>query len=340
VIVTHRFRACIGTTIVVGLLVSACSAEAVSETTSSTIPRTAELSEIDIQGHRGARGLKPENTLPAFEAALDLGVTTLEFDLHFTADDDVVIWHDPVITPDKCGLRSGAPDSVPDPDDPETSPDELAVRALTVSDLHWYDCVRNPDSDRFPDQDPSATELAGSDFRLVTLEELIEFIETYEASATKTDAQRSGARMIRFNIETKREPGVPSSTGDGFDGVNAGPFELRILEIIAEHGLHDRVVIQSFEPRSLRAIHAVEPDIGLAILTAFFDVPFEEITALGISIWSPSSETATDPLVTKAHSVGLAVVPWTVNDVDEMEALIGRGVDGFITDRPDLAVGR
>lgn len=329
----HRF---VSAAIVIGLAVSACSPSTVPDPT-PTSPHT-DLTRIDIQGHRGARGLKPESTLPSFETALDLGVGTLEFDLHYTADDDVVVWHDPIITADKCGVRTGAPDNIPDPDDPASDPKDLAVRALSVADLRWFECNRNPDAERFPDQDSSPTTIAGRDFGIITFSELVEFVDLYAASTRKTDSQRTRASAIRFNIETKREPGVPRSIGDGFDGVNAGPFERRILEVIEAFELSDRVVIQSFDPRSLRAIHAADPAIELAILTAFSDIPFDEIVALGVSIWSPRSSTATQPLIDKAHAAGLTVISWTVNEEEEMHALLARGVDGLITDRPDIAL--
>ena len=94
--------------------------------------------DFDLEGHRGARGLKPENTLPAFETGLDQGVTTLELDLHFSADGEVVVWHDPVIDPLKCGLADGAPPGLPDPDSASTTEQDLAIRSLTVAELAWY----------------------------------------------------------------------------------------------------------------------------------------------------------------------------------------------------------
>ncbi|NIS31376.1 MAG: hypothetical protein GWO04_16165, partial [Actinobacteria bacterium] len=93
-----------------------------------------------IQGHRGARGLRPENTLPAFETALDLGVGTLELDLHLSVDGVVVVWHDPVIDPAKCGAVTGSQPAPPDPDDPDTTEDELRVSALAIDELRGYRC--------------------------------------------------------------------------------------------------------------------------------------------------------------------------------------------------------
>jgi len=291
---------------------------------------------FDLEGHRGARGLKPENTLPAFETGLDLGVTTLELDLHFSADGEVVIWHDAVIDPAKCRLADDAPDGLPDPDDPSTTDEQLAIRALTVEELAWYRCDRNPDADRFPDQDPAPTDLAGDDYRIVPLGDLFDFVDRYAASDDKTGEQRAGATAVAFNVETKRDPRDPDAIGDGFDGETAGPFEQRLLAVIAEHGMDDRVTIQSFDIRSLSAIDAADPDIRLAVLTfsGGFAVP---VFVAGRSVvWSPRSSTVDAASVAAAHEAGHTVVPWTVNDPDEAARLIDLGVDGLITDRPDL----
>ncbi|MEN8234816.1 MAG: glycerophosphodiester phosphodiesterase family protein [Actinomycetota bacterium] len=291
---------------------------------------------FDVQGHRGARGLKPESTLPGFEKALDLGVTTLELDLHYTADGDVIVWHDPVIDPGKCRRPDGSDAAVPDPDDPIASETELAVRALAATTLRSLMCDRNPNPDRFPRQNADPTALAGNDFGIVTLGELFAFVDEYAGSDAKTAAQRDGARTVRFNIETKRNPQDPAEIGDGFDGVNVGPFESQLLEVIDGYGFSDRVVIQSFDRRSLEAIHRADPTIPLAALTVSTDDDLAAYARLGISIWSPRAATVNRDRIEVAHAVGLAVVPWTVNDPEEMARLIDAGVDGLITDRPDL----
>lgn len=325
--------------VVLIIVVASCSATENDVTApSSTTPLELDR-DVNVHGHRGARGLKPESTLPSFEIALDIGVDTLEFDLHFTADGEVVIWHDPVISADKCGLKPGAPSSVPDPADEGAPPGALAIRALTVSELRWFDCSRNPDPDRFPEQDPSATELAGDDFGIITLGELITFVEMYAQSDGKSPDQRSVANVVAFNIETKRDPRDPGAIGDGFDGASIGPFELRLLEVIDEYELAGRVVIQSFDERSLRAIHAEDPTMALALLTATPIGQFGAVAAAGASTWSPRSDTATQTAIDAAHEAGLSVIPWTVNVESEMRELAHRGIDGIITDRPDIAVG-
>ena len=293
---------------------------------------------FDVQGHRGARGLKPENTLPSFEAALDLGVSTLELDLHFSADGDVVVWHDPVIDADKCGLKAGAPSEIPDPDDPETSEESLAVRSLTTDDLRWFDCSRNPDPQAFPAQNSEPTTLAERDFGIITLDDLIDFVERYASATSKSDIQRQGAVVVGYNVETKRGFGDPSAIDDGFDGTNPGPFELRLLEVIEERQIRDRVVVQSFTRESLESIHRVDPEIRLAALTVG-DADPAGYAALGASVWSPQASSISERRLSEAHEAGLVVIPWTVNSLEEIEMLIEAGVDGVITDRPDLILG-
>lgn len=218
-------------------------------------------SGFDAEGHRGARGLLPENTLPAFEAALDLGVTTLELDLHFTQDGEVVVWHDPQIEAAKCRL----PDNPADPDapNPKNPLRRVFISQQPLSVVQSYQCDLNADESRFPDQTAYTMPLSGSDYRIVTLNELFDFVELYANSEQKTADQRANAAKVQFNMETKRKPDNPEYIDDGFTGGEAGPFELAILEIVNGHSLTDRVIIQSFDHRSLRAIREIDSDLSL-----------------------------------------------------------------------------
>jgi glycerophosphoryl diester phosphodiesterase len=307
-----------------------------STTTGPGPAATPVSSGYDLQGHRGARGLRPENTLPAFETALDLGVTTLEADLHFTADGQVVVWHDPAVDPAKCGLGPDAPAGLPDPDDPAAG-EALRVRALSAGELAGYRCDRNPDAGRFPDQRAAATDVAGDAFHIVTLPELFDFVARYAASPAKTAAQRSSAAQVRFNLETKRVAADPQTIDDGFDGEVAGPFELAVLDAISAAGVADRTTIQSFDHRSLWAVAGTGAEVGLAALSSR-DLPdFAELAARGAIIWSPRDVLVSPASLGNAHAAGLMVIPWTVNDPSDMQRLLDLGVDGLITDRPDLA---
>ncbi len=318
------------------LLLSACGNPTkpdASETVSATIE-----SIVVFQGHRGARGLKPESTLPSFESALDQLVTTLELDLHLTADGQLVVWHDPFVEPAKCGLRPGAPAGAADPDDPATPREDLQISRMTLDELAAYRCDRNPDPSAFPAQDTEATTLAGARFEIITLEDLFDFVGLYAASEAKGAEQRANASQVRFNIETKRVPNRPDLIGDDFDGVTVGRFEQTLLDLLDARRMLDRATVQSFDHRSLWAIHATGSRVRLSALTAAREVPdFADLAARGAEVWSPSFRTVDAANIEAAHEAGLLVMPWTVNDLNEMRRLIDLGVDGLITDRPDLA---
>jgi len=327
------------------LLSVACSGEdAVGETAVSPtqVQTTSDIIDrslpdgFDAQGHRGARGLKPENTLPAFETALDLGVTTLELDLHYSSDGMVVIWHDDKIDGDKCGLDPDSMVEAPDTDSLINWGESLRISQLTYEQLQTYRCDRNPSSSKYPDQNNAPTPLAGDAYQIISLEELFEFVEDYAESELKSDAQRANALIVMFNIETKRNPNLDKAIGDEFDGENPGAFELDILQIVDQFGVEDRVVVQSFDHRSLWAIRSVNETIRLAALTSRESADITGMAENGANIWSMNFNALTPALVSKAHKVGLLVIPWTVNEADDMQELIEMGVDGIISDRPDI----
>lgn len=305
-------------------------ADPVAESAFAFVPRGQTA--VEAQGHRGARGLLPENTLPAFEAALDLGVTTLELDLHLTQDGQVVVWHDPIIGREKCRLPGAAAD-VPDPKNPLR---RIFISQQPLSVVQAYQCDQNPEPDRFPEQRPLAMPLAGDDYRIVTLPQLFEFVAQYAQSDDKDVAQRQNAAQVRFNIETKRDPDHPEYIDDGFTGGEVGVLETAVLQAVTAAGVHDRVIIQSFDHRSLRTIRAIDDTILLAALTSGDGDKVKVYWGYGFDIWSPNYRDLTPELLQKAHDLGLAVIPWTVNDADTMQELVDLGVDGLISDRPDI----
>jgi glycerophosphoryl diester phosphodiesterase len=325
-----------------GLLLAACTvpvtmpAQSVPASTAQSIA-TATLPEgFDVEGHRGTRGLKPENTLPAFETALDLGVTTLELDLHYTADGVAVIWHDDSIGKDKCQLDLVASDPLPpDPDLVSTPKSALMISQLTFNQVQKYHCDRNPDPDQFPEQRNGPTPLAGDRYQIISLAELFDFVDAYGANVRKSAAQQENARRVQFNVETKRQPNNPAGINDGFDGTNPGSLEQAIVDLVEQRGLVERVIVQSFDHRSLWAVRKLNPAIRLAALTSGRADP-AAYAAQGAAIWSPQATDLTPALLEEAHMAGLQVVPWTVNDPGDMRRLIDLGVDGLISDRPDV----
>lgn len=296
---------------------------------------------FDIQGHRGARGLQPENTLPAIETALDLGVTTLELDMHYTLDGVVVMWHDATIPPEKCRLPDGVSEAdigITDNDSFVFNSNELQISDLTLEQVQSFICDRNPDRRNFPRQDNSGTLLAGDDYRIPTLDEVFAFVAMYAESEEKTEEQRANASTVYYNIETKRVANSPGDIGDDFDGENAGAFELAILDVIYDYDILERVIIQSFDHRSLWAIKAAEADIRIAVLTNRGRVRLESYAEQGANIWSPRHSELTQALLDEAHELGLLVIPWTINRRSDMQNLMDMGVDGLITDFPNILI--
>jgi len=279
---------------------------------------------FDLQAHRGARGLLPENTLPGFERALRIGVSTLEMDAAVTADGVVVLSHDPVLNRD---LVRGA--------DGEWLSEPVAIRTLTHAQLQAFDVGRiRPGSNyarSFSQQQP----VDGA--RMPTLAAVFELVK------------RMGADHVQFDIETKMDLRNPDNT------LPPEPFVQAVLKVIREAGMEDRVMIQSFDWRTLQLVRAQAPRIRTVYLStqsargSNLDSPLATagftlaehgsvprmVKAAGGHVWSPNFQALTPELLKEAQSLGLKVIPWTVNEPADMDRLIGWGVDGIISDHPD-----
>jgi glycerophosphoryl diester phosphodiesterase len=288
---------------------------------------TSQVNAFDLQGHRGARGLAPENTLPAFARALSIGVTTLELDCGLTEDGVVVVAHDRRLNPD---IARG-------PDGRWLAGSTRTIRELSFRELQRYDVGRlRPGSDYsklFPEQ----RRMDG--VRIPKLDDVFELV------------RKAHNEAVRFNIETKLSPLAPDET--------AGPDELAraVVQVVRAHRLERRTVIQSFDWRTLAVVQREAPEIATAYLTSdghnlreaaggpspwtngirladHGTVP-KMVKSAGGAIWSPNHRDLNEALVKEAKDLGLSVVPWTVNDPPDMERLIAWGVDGIITDYPD-----
>jgi glycerophosphoryl diester phosphodiesterase len=279
---------------------------------------------FELQGHRGARGLKPENTLPGFEVALDLGVTSVETDVHLTRDGVPVIIHDPIISARLCRRPRAS-----------TSPDPAAgplVSRLTLAELRGYRADRNPDRKRFPTQDRSVTPLARRFARR-------QGVDPY-APPTLADLMSFAAargRDITFDLELKRVPYHPEVMGDAFDGESPGLLERRVAEVVAAANATDRTRVRSFDHRAVRAIRRLEPRLKAAILvaeTAPVD-PAALAKAAGADTYCPDYRFLDAAQVRACHAADVRVLPWTVNDEADWRRLIDWGVDGITTDYPD-----
>ena len=286
---------------------------------------------LDLQGHRGARGLAPENTLAAFARALMLGVTTLELDTGVTRDGAVVVSHDSSLNPDLTRDAAGRWLDGPAP----------SLFSLTLAELRRYDVGRlrpgTPYAARFAEQE------AADGQRIPTLTEVFAL------------ARRADNRAVRFNVETKLEPRHPELT--------PAPerFAEAVIAVVRSQGMAARTTLQSFDWRTLRHARRMAPEIPTVCLTtqqagddnveagrpgaspwlAGLDVDDfggsvpRAAHAVGCAVWSPNARDLTPPALAQAHAEGLKVIVWTVNEEPEMDALIEAGVDGIISDYPD-----
>jgi glycerophosphoryl diester phosphodiesterase len=274
---------------------------------------------FEVHGHRGARGLAPENTLAAFERALDLGVDALEGDLHLTADSVLVLVHDAYVSPSLCRLDEAAPGPpAPDPDRLGKDARPLLINAHTFAQLERYRCARRAASRAV--WEPTT----GEDYRIRCLEQLVALVSAYAADDQKPAALRERATRVRFNLELKR--------GDDEQGEVLAEAA---IAAITRHGLESRVLLQSFDAPSLVAVHRLAPSIARSYLTRSpFSGP-ESAAKLGADYWSPSFRYLTKSEVRAAHALGLRLLPYTVDEVEDLRAVLALGVDGIISDRPD-----
>lgn len=300
-------------------LASYASSVVVAEAQSTEGPRN-----IDVQGHRGARGHRPENTLEGFREALAIGVTTLEMDLAVTSDGVVVVHHDETLNAD----TTRGPDG--EWLDASTT---VSIRSLLREDLSTYDVGRlRPGSSyatRFPDQQA----MDGA-----RIPELVEVIALAEEVSGGT---------IRYNLELKRTPTAPERTAD------PDVFAEAALAVVDAAGVRDRTTFQSFDLSCIAALTSLAEDLTLACLTteeagedptpwlggrrlADFDGSIVRLAAAsGCSVWSPGIDSLDIVAVGTARELGLRVVPWTVNEPAAIAAAYDLGVDGIISDYPD-----
>jgi glycerophosphoryl diester phosphodiesterase len=303
---------------------------ATSETTAAQAAPAAART-FDLQGHRGGRGLWPENTLAAFAGALTLGVDTIELDCAVTKDGVVVISHDPLLNPEITRDASGKFLETHGP----------AFHSLTWAELQKYDVGRikpgTPYAALYPDQ-------KGMDgVRIPRLADVFALVE------------KSGNTNVRFNIETKITPDKPNET------LLPQAFAEAVVKVVREAKMEKRAAIQSFDWRTLTAVQKMAPEIETVALTTqrpsggnvqlgapgaspslggldvdnFGGSLPKVVKASGARVWSPNWGDVSAAQVEEAHGLGLKVIPWTINESADMERFVDMGVDGIITDRPD-----
>lgn len=294
---------------------------------------------LDLQGHRGARGLLPENTLPAFARALSIGVATLELDTAITRDGVVVVSHDAVLNPDITRDNDGR----------WLDRGNLEIHALTWDELQRYDVGRiRPQTayaQRFLSQQPA------DGTRIPRLADVFAL------------TRRAGNHEVRFNIETKISPEHPQRTPP------PETFARALIALVRAEKLESRVTIQSFDWRTLQVVQREAPQIATVYLSA--QQPWQDniraddtqspwtadlhvsrfggslprlVKAAGGAVWSPYFGDLGTESLREARALGLKVVVWTVNEPADIARMIDWGVDGIISDYPDrlrqVAAGR
>jgi glycerophosphoryl diester phosphodiesterase len=292
---------------------------------------TGLASAFDLVGHRGARGLAPENTLPSFTRALSVGVTILELDTAITKDGVVVISHEPSLNPDLTRDKDGIWIAKPGP----------AIRSLTFEELQHYDVGRlKPDTGYgrpFPEQK------AADGTRIPRLVDLFALV------------RKSGNEQVRFNIELKVSPLKPDETLD------PETYTRKVVGLIRQEGMETRANILSFDWRTLQVVQRVAPEIPTVYLSiqqrSFDNIAADKpdgslwtagfqyrdhgsvprmVKAAGGKIWSPHFGGLTEAQLKEAHDLGLKVAVWTVNEPGQIKKMLDLGVDAITSDRPDL----
>ena len=288
------------------------------------------ISKFDIEAHRGGRALCPENTLVSFANALSMGVNTLELDIGATRDGTLVVSHERGLNPD---LARG-------PDGNYVAAPGTPLIKLSLDEVKQFDVGQIRPGSIYAAQFPLQHAVPGT--KIPTLKELIDLV------------RRSGNKDVRLNIETKIDPDHPD------ESPAPERFVALLLDVLRAEKFEDRVTVQSFDWRTLQLVQTLAPAIPTVYLTvqvgrdgtvspnratawtAGFNpadhgksVP-RTIKAAGGSIWSPYARDLTPELIAESHAVGLKVVVWTVNQPADMARLIEMGVDGIISDRPDL----
>jgi len=268
--------------------------------------------DYDLQGHRGARGLLPENTIPSFLKAIDYGVDTIEFDLVVTADNMILISHEPWFDHQISTKPNGEPVT-------EEEQMDLNIYQMTYEETRQFDVGQRGHAG-FPDQEPM-------EVTKPLMRDAIIAIEAY--------VEEQGLDPVYYNIETKSRP-----EWYGVYGPQPEEFSQLLYEELAALNLLDRVIIQSFDPATLIAMREIDPDLVQAMLVYEEEQTIDryvEILGYQPEIWSPHYQLVTPELVAAVHERGMTIIPWTINERDEMIRQLEMGVDGIITDYPNRA---
>lgn len=266
--------------------------------------------KFDLQGHRGARGLAPENSLQAFQKALELGVNTLELDLAITKDKQIVVSHEPWMNADICLDADGN-------DIEKANEKSFNIYKMTYDEVKTYDCGSK--------YNPAFTEQELESSYKPLLSEVLHMADSLS---------KNHGKKIKYNIELKSLP-----EGDDLYHPKPAEFVKLVMDVLQEETKLKRVNLQSFDFRILQELHKSYPDVKLAALVynTDFDTALSEL-GFEPEIYSPYFPLVNKDMINKAHSKDMKVIPWTVNEEEQMKTLLKLGVDGIITDYPNKAL--
>lgn len=296
--------------LLIALFFLSCSSS--KKMNSTTNDRLKGLPLFDIQGHRGCRGLMPENTIAAMLKALDLGVTTLEMDISFSKDKKPLLSHEPFFNHEITTKPDGSFIE-------EKEEQRYNLYNMDYGEIIKYDVGMKPHP-RFPQQQ-----------KIKAVKPLLADV----FDAVKEHMVNSKRPYPFFNIETKCLP-----AGDNVYHPEPAEFVELLMKTIKEKHMERYVIIQSFDPRSLQYLHQHYPAIKTALLIEATDKNSfrKQIKDLGFTpdIYSPEYTLVTPILIQNCHEQKMKIIPWTVNDKKEIDRLKALGVDGIISDYPDL----
>jgi glycerophosphoryl diester phosphodiesterase len=265
--------------------------------------------EFYKEGHRGARGLMPENTIPSMKKAIEDGANIIEVDIQISKDKKVMVAHDAHINRQISLLPDGS-------EIPEADARKYLLYQMPYDSIRKFD-VGSKYHPGFPEQKKIKTYIP-------LFGELIDSVEQY--------TRKNGITPVIYNIEIKARP-------DQDGNYQPAPAELiaLVMEVVNSKELGNRYYVQSFDIRQIQEVHKTYPGVATGFLTGNKEASLEEnLASIGFTpqIYSPHYKLATPELVAKAHAKGMKFVPWTINTLEEMKALKEIGVDGIITDYP------
>ena len=270
---------------------------------------TLQAQSIDVQGHRGYRGLMPENTIEGFIKALDLGVTTLELDVVITKDHQVLVSHEPFMAHNICLDREGKEIT-------EKTEKTHNIYEMNYVEVQKYDCGIKAHPD-YPKQEKF-------NVHKPLLSDVIDAVEQH--------IEKNKLKEVDYNIEIKRKP-----ENDGVFHPQAKEFTKLVLKLIEDKGILERTILQCFDLEVLQMVHERKPDLRTALLI-YNQKSFEKnLKELGYipTIYSPYFERVDEKMMQEAKKKSIKVIPWTVNEEEDIQKMLDFGVDGIISDYPN-----